>query len=204
MTVFRFSSFKTTFLQRGKRARAEGKLRAENEEKISRGWSIYYGFSFSRFLIIAKSIFEISSNAIFNSLYNSGNISFSATKNSTKDAHSNAELRATTKKFRLVKRKNQSIIHVKINSKKNQTEKPKNKMHLQTVNNQHKQIRDFMGPFNGVATKYLPNYLNWFNYRQSQKENKEKVKSMMATCLSATAVLPFLIELTKNAILIGT
>ena len=106
--------------------------------------------------------------------------------------------------YNAVKRKNQGITHIKINSKKNQTEKPKNKMHLQTVNNQHKQIRDFMDPFNGVATKYLPNYLNWFNYRQSQKENKEKVKSMMSTCLSATAALPFLIELAKNAILTRT
>ena len=77
-------------------------------------------------------------------------------------------------------------------------------MHLQTVNNQHKQIRDFMDPFNGVATKYLPNYLNWFNYRQSQKENKEKVKSMMETCLVAATAIPFLIELTKNAILTRT
>jgi transposase-like protein len=101
--------------------------------------------------------------------------------------------------YNAVKRENQNITHVKINSKKNRTEKPKNKLHLQTVGNQHKQIRDFMGPFNGVATKYLPNYLNWFNYRQSQKDNKEKVKSMMVTCLSETSAIPFFIEIAKNA-----
>ena len=97
---------------------------------------------------------------------------------------------------------NKSITHVKINSKKNQTEKPKNKMHLQTVNNQHKQIRDFMDPFNGVATKYLPNYLNWFNYRQSQKENKEKIKSMMKTCISAVTAFAWMVKIVENEILI--
>ena len=106
--------------------------------------------------------------------------------------------------YNVVSRKNKSITHIKINSKKNQTEKPRNKMHLQTVNNQHKQIRDFLEPFNGVATKYLPNYLNWFNYRQSQKENKEKLKSMMTTCLSATAALGWLAKIAENAILIRT
>ena len=29
-------------------------------------------------------------------------------------------------------------------------------MHLQTVNNQHKQIRDFLEPFNGVGHKIPP------------------------------------------------
>src|SRR3984957_3683687 len=106
--------------------------------------------------------------------------------------------------YNAVSKKNKSITHIKINSKKNQTEKPKNKMHLQTVNNQHKQIRDFLDPFNGVATKYLPNYLNWFNYRQSQKENKEKLKSMMKTCLSAVTALTWLAKIAENAILIRT
>lgn len=106
--------------------------------------------------------------------------------------------------YNAVAKKNKGISNVKINSKKNQTEKPKNKMHLQTVNNQHKQIRDFLDPFNGVATKYLPNYLNWFNYRQSQKENKEKLKSMMKTCLSAVTALAWLVKIAENAILIRT
>jgi transposase-like protein len=106
--------------------------------------------------------------------------------------------------YNAVGKQNKGITHVKINSKKNQTEKPKNKIHLQTVNNQHEQIRDFMDPFNGVATKYLPNYLNWFNYRQSQKENNEKIKSMMKTCMSAGAAIAWSARIAENEILIRT
>jgi transposase-like protein len=34
--------------------------------------------------------------------------------------------------------------------------------HVQNVNNMDKRLRDFIRPRNGVATKYLQNYLNWF------------------------------------------
>lgn len=57
-----------------------------------------------------------------------------------------------------------------------------------------------MMPFNGVATKDLPNYLNWFNYKQAQKENKEKLKAIMLTCLSAATALT--VDLLQKATLI--
>ncbi len=103
-----------------------------------------------------------------------------------------------------VKRKQLSITHKKINSKENRTERPKDKIHLQTVNNQHKQIRDFLVPFNGVATKYLPNYLNWFIYRQAQSENRGKVKDMLLTTLSAATALVWLLKIMQEEILIRT
>jgi hypothetical protein len=103
-----------------------------------------------------------------------------------------------------VKKQQTSITHKKINSKTNRTQKPKDKIHLQTVNNQHKQIRDFLTPFNGVATKYLPNYLNWFIYRQSQKENRAKVKEMLYATLVATTALAWLIQICQEEILIRT
>lgn len=106
--------------------------------------------------------------------------------------------------YNSVKRKVTTITHRKINSKKNRTEKPTDKIHLQTVNNQHKQIRDFLAPFNGVATKYLPNYLNWFIYRQSQNENRAKVKDMLLVCLSADTALKWLIQIIHNEILVRT
>ena len=34
--------------------------------------------------------------------------------------------------------------------------------HIQTVNNRHQQWKAFLGPFRGVATKYLDSYLRWF------------------------------------------
>lgn len=76
--------------------------------------------------------------------------------------------------YNSIARADKSVIHKKVNSVQNRTRKPVDKIHLQTVNNQHKQIRDFLAPFNGVATKYLPNYLNWFLYRQSQGSNRDK------------------------------
>ena len=35
-------------------------------------------------------------------------------------------------------------------------------LHIQTVNNRHQRIKAFLAPFRGIATKYLPNYLRWF------------------------------------------
>ena len=106
--------------------------------------------------------------------------------------------------YNAVKRKLTTITHEKINSKKNRTEKSKEKIHLQTVNNQHKQIRDFLAPFNGVATKYLPNYLNWFMYRQAQSENRAKVKDMLMASLSAATALAWLIQICNDEILVRT
>jgi transposase-like protein len=34
--------------------------------------------------------------------------------------------------------------------------------HIKTINALHGHFHDFMAPFKGVATKYLPNYLEWF------------------------------------------
>ena len=106
--------------------------------------------------------------------------------------------------YNIVGLKNKTITHEKVNSNMNQMRKSKGKLHLQTVNNQHKQIRDFLVPFNGVATKYLPNYLNWFLYKQSQNGNREKIKDMLLTSLSAITALTWLAKLLQNEILIRT
>lgn len=48
--------------------------------------------------------------------------------------------------------------------------KPSKKSHpLPHINGYHSTLKRFMRPFNGVATKYLNNYLSWFNlFRQSE------------------------------------
>ncbi|SDO14422.1 ISXO2-like transposase domain-containing protein [Janthinobacterium sp. OK676] len=33
--------------------------------------------------------------------------------------------------------------------------------HVQNVNAYHSRLRQWLGPFHGVATRYLPNYLGW-------------------------------------------
>lgn len=36
-------------------------------------------------------------------------------------------------------------------------------LHIQTVNNRHQRLKAFLAPFRGIATKYLSNYLRWFD-----------------------------------------
>ena len=45
--------------------------------------------------------------------------------------------------------------------------------HINTINNYHSRLKRFLEPFNGVATKYLDNYLVWFNYLNNTKGDDE-------------------------------
>jgi hypothetical protein len=41
-------------------------------------------------------------------------------------------------------------------------ERVRGDLHIQTVNNCHQRFKDFIADFRGVATKYLGNYVRWF------------------------------------------
>jgi len=56
--------------------------------------------------------------------------------------------------------KSEKIEHQKI--KASAKEFKRGIYHVQHVNNQAKQLKDWLDKFNGVSTKYLQNYLNWF------------------------------------------
>jgi hypothetical protein len=66
------------------------------------------------------------------------------------------------------------VPHKKFNASKGQrvTEKV---YHVQNVNNMDMRLRKWMQPFNGVATKYLQNYLNWFLVLEKIKHNTRKL-----------------------------
>lgn len=49
--------------------------------------------------------------------------------------------------------------------------------HIQTVNNRHSRLKDFLRRYRGVSTKYLGNYLRWF-------ERCELLKSSLRSCLA--------------------
>jgi transposase-like protein len=106
--------------------------------------------------------------------------------------------------YRSVARHQPSITHKAINGKKNRTVKPTDKLHLQTVNNQHKQIRQFLARFNGVSTKYLSNYLNWHFYQQSQKDNLHKIKTGLWLTITQLSALQWLERIVNQEILIRT
>jgi transposase-like protein len=42
-------------------------------------------------------------------------------------------------------------------------ERVRGELHIQTVNNRHSRLKDFLRPRRGIATKYLANYLRWFH-----------------------------------------
>ena len=44
-------------------------------------------------------------------------------------------------------------------------------IHIQTVNNRHSRFKDFLRRFRGVSTKYLGNYLRWFERRDILKSS---------------------------------
>lgn len=57
--------------------------------------------------------------------------------------------------------KSKELKHIKINASKGQHVKDK-VYHIQNINNIHHLLKDWIKQFNGVATGYLQNYMNWF------------------------------------------
>jgi len=77
-------------------------------------------------------------------------------------------------------------------------------IHLQKVNNVHSQLRTFLRPFNGVSSKYLQNYLNWYAYMDHIRNSKTTIKQWCVAML-LTDQAYHLFELFKqNAVLIRT
>jgi transposase-like protein len=67
------------------------------------------------------------------------------------------------------------IDHKKFIANKGQRVKDKI-YHVQNVNNTASRLRSWMKPFNGVATKYLQNYLNWFMVLEKIKNDNERLR----------------------------
>jgi transposase-like protein len=61
--------------------------------------------------------------------------------------------------------------------------------HVQNVNNTDKRIRDFIRPMNGVATKYLQSYLNWFLMLEKIKNSKNKLVQLGSIILASNEAL---------------
>lgn len=98
---------------------------------------------------------------------------------------------------------NPSLKHKRLLAKDHVDKKDKS-IHLQKVNNVHSQLRGFLRPFNGVSSKYLQNYLNWYAYVDHIKNSKTTLKQWFITML-ITDQAYHLFELFKqNAVLIRT
>ena len=59
-------------------------------------------------------------------------------------------------------------------------ERVRGAIHIQTVNNRHSRFKDFLHRFRGMSTKYLGNYLCWFERRDILKSSP---RSYLATAI---------------------
>ncbi len=103
--------------------------------------------------------------------------------------------------YRAFAKDNPSIKHKALLAKDHVDKKDKT-IHLQKVNNVHSQVRKFLRPFNGVSSKYLQNYLNWYAYVDNIRNSKATLKKWFISIL-LTDQAYHLYELFKqNAVLI--
>ena len=82
--------------------------------------------------------------------------------------------------------------------------KEDSKVNLQKINNQHKQIRQFLSPFNGVSSKYLQNYLNWYAYGKNIETFANQTKQWFIAILTTDSAYNLYQLLKLNAVNIRT
>jgi len=87
---------------------------------------------------------------------------------------------------------------------KEHVDKNDKSIHLQRVNNTHKQVRDFLKPFNGVSSKYLQNYLNWYAYMDKIRNSKTMLKQWFIAMLLTDQAYGLFELFKQNAVIIRT
>ena len=66
------------------------------------------------------------------------------------------------------------------------------------------QLRKFMGSFNGVATKYLQNYLNWFLVLEKIKNSTGRMAMAAAIAFQSNTAWMEFKNIALHNMLIGT
>jgi transposase-like protein len=95
--------------------------------------------------------------------------------------------------------KAQGVRHQKIHARKKQYVKDKI-YHVQNANQTARALKDWMAGFNGVATKYLQNYLSWFMVLEQVKGKTDKVKEFALAALVSTSAWALFKSLPLNHI----
>ena len=98
---------------------------------------------------------------------------------------------------------NPNIKHKQLLAKQH-VDKNDKSIHLQRVNNTHKQVRDFLKPFNGVSSKYLQNYLNWYAYMDKIRNSKTMLKQWFVAMLLSDQAYTLYELFKQNAVIIRT
>ena len=76
------------------------------------------------------------------------------------------------------------LLHETVNERQKQRVK-KGIYHIQHVNNSHSRLKGWMERFQGVATKYLDNYLYWFRWLDLSKDlafDKQVERMLVSAC----------------------
>lgn len=105
--------------------------------------------------------------------------------------------------YKLFAKGNPSIKHRSVLAKEHVNKEDKG-IHLQYVNNIHSQLRTFLLPFNGVSSKYLQNYLNWFAYADKLSGTKATIKQWFLAILASSQAYDLFWSFKENAVLIRT
>jgi transposase-like protein len=84
--------------------------------------------------------------------------------------------------------------HIKIASGKHKN----GVYHIAHVNSIHSKFKKWITRFNGVATKYLTNYLHWFKWLETFLDEKENVKARQLLINSSTKPIDTRIEQYKS------
>lgn len=80
--------------------------------------------------------------------------------------------------------KREHLDHKKIIASKGQRVINK-QYHLQNINSLDSRLKSFMSQFNGVSTKYLQNYLNWFLALEKVKNSTTRLKTLTALAFAS-------------------
>ena len=100
-------------------------------------------------------------------------------------------------------KENPEITHKTVRASEHVDKKDKG-VHLQSVNQTHAQLRKFIGKFNGVSSKYLQNYLNWYAYEGKINDSKAVIKQWVMTGLMAPAAYQLFWLFKQNVVNIRT
>ena len=77
-------------------------------------------------------------------------------------------------------------------------------LNTKKVNNTHKQLREFLKPFNGVSSKYLQNYLNWYAYMDKIRISKTVLKQWFISMILTDQAYNIFELFKQNAVIIRT
>lgn len=61
-------------------------------------------------------------------------------------------------------------------------------------------MKQFLDPFNGVSSKYLQNYLNWFTYAEKLGETKHTIKQCVISEMLAGNTYELFLLFKQNAV----